>query len=61
MNYFGLKSIKDLPQPKEFKDPENLIGEPEDIEELRDFGIGISDFGEISGLESSEIRNSEIE
>ena len=34
MNYFGLKSIKDLPQPKEFKDPENLIGESEDIEEL---------------------------
>jgi segregation and condensation protein B len=34
MNYFGLKSIKDLPQPKEFKDPDNLIGEPEDIEEL---------------------------
>lgn len=33
MNYFGLKSIKDLPQPKEFKDPDNLIGEPEDIEE----------------------------
>jgi len=34
MNYFGLKSIKDLPQPKEFKDPDNLIGEPEDIEEI---------------------------
>lgn len=63
MNYFGLKSIKDLPQPKEFKDPENLIGEPEDIEELRDFGMGISDLGEVPGLKSSEIRdpNSEIE
>lgn len=36
MNYFGLKSIKDLPQPKEFKDPDNLIGEPEDIEETAD-------------------------
>ena len=34
MNYFGLKSIKDLPQPKEFKDPDNLIGEPEEIEEI---------------------------
>ncbi len=63
MNYFGLKSIKDLPQPKEFKDPENLIGEPEDIEEPRDFGMGISGFGEVPGLESSEIHNpnSEIE
>lgn len=29
MDYFGLKSIKDLPQLKEFKDPENAIGETE--------------------------------
>jgi segregation and condensation protein B len=33
MTYFGLKSIKDLPQPKEFKDPDNMIGELGDIEE----------------------------
>jgi len=26
MDYFGLKSIKDLPQLKEFKEPENSIG-----------------------------------
>jgi len=29
MDYFGLKSIKDLPQLKEFKEPENSIGTPE--------------------------------
>lgn len=29
MDYFGLKSIKDLPQLKEFKEPESSIGEPE--------------------------------
>jgi segregation and condensation protein B len=34
MTYFGLKSIKDLPQPKEFKDPDNMIGELGDIEEM---------------------------
>ncbi len=29
MDYFGLKSIKDLPQLKEFKEPESSIGETE--------------------------------
>ena len=33
MNYFGLKSIKDLPKPKEFSQPENSIGEQAPIEE----------------------------
>ena len=33
MNYFGLKSIKDLPKPKEFSQPENTIGEQAPIEE----------------------------
>lgn len=33
MNYFGLKSMRDLPQPKEFKEPENAIGLGEAIEE----------------------------
>jgi segregation and condensation protein B len=43
MNYFGLKSIKDLPQPKEFKDPENLIGEQEEIEESADLADPVTD------------------
>jgi segregation and condensation protein B len=34
MDYFGLKSMKDLPQPKDFKEPENVIGEQAPIEEL---------------------------
>jgi segregation and condensation protein B len=32
MDYFGLRSLAELPQPKEFKLPENSIGEAEDIE-----------------------------
>lgn len=33
MDYFGLKSLEDLPRPKEFGEPENVIGEPAPIEE----------------------------
>lgn len=34
MDYFGLKSLKDLPQPKDFKEPEGgEIGEQASIEE----------------------------
>lgn len=33
MDYFGLKSLKDLPQPKDFKTPDNEIGEKAPIEE----------------------------
>ncbi|WP_116106838.1 SMC-Scp complex subunit ScpB [Lewinella sp. IMCC34191] len=31
MDYFGIRSMNDLPQPKEFKLPENTIGEPEEM------------------------------
>jgi segregation and condensation protein B len=31
MDYFGLRALTDLPQPKEFKLPDNTIGEAEDI------------------------------
>lgn len=33
MDYFGIKSIEDLPKPKEFSNPENMIGELAPIEE----------------------------
>lgn len=33
MDYFGLKSITDLPKPKDFKSPDNTIGEAAPIEE----------------------------
>lgn len=36
MDYFGLKSLKDLPTPKDFKVPENSIGEQAPIEETLD-------------------------
>lgn len=43
MDYFGLKSLKDLPKPKEFAVPENAIGEAEAIEEGgRESGNGSS-------------------
>ncbi len=33
MNYFGLRSLRDLPQPKEFKSPDQIIGQEGAIEE----------------------------
>ena len=33
MDYFGLKSITDLPKPKDFKEPDNEIGEKAPIDE----------------------------
>lgn len=33
MDYFGLKSIKDLPEPKDFKEPDSEIGERAPVEE----------------------------
>ena len=36
MDYFGLKSLKDLPQPKDFKEVDNEVGEQAPIEESID-------------------------
>ena len=33
MDYFGLKSLRDLPKPKEFKESDFMIGEQAPIEE----------------------------
>lgn len=33
---FGLKSLKDLPQPKDFKEVDNEVGEQAPIEESID-------------------------
>lgn len=33
MDYFGLKTLEDLPKPKDFKEPSNQIGEQAPIEE----------------------------
>lgn len=35
MDYFGLKDLNDLPKPKEFKEPENAIGDPIPIDEIQ--------------------------
>ena len=34
MDYFGLKSLEDLPKPKEFKEADFEIGEKAPIEEV---------------------------
>lgn len=31
MDYFGIKSLEDLPQPKDFALPENTVGAPEEV------------------------------
>lgn len=31
MDYFGIKSLEDLPQPKDFAIPENTVGAPEEL------------------------------
>jgi len=33
LDYFGIKDLQDLPQPKDFKVAENEIGQPEPMEE----------------------------
>ncbi len=33
MDYFGLKNLKDLPQPKDFRNPDNEIGERAPVDE----------------------------
>ena len=33
MNYFGLRSLKDLPQLKDFKEPDSEVGEPAPLTE----------------------------
>lgn len=33
MDYFGIKSLEELPKPKDFKDPESSIGEQAPVEE----------------------------
>jgi segregation and condensation protein B len=39
MEYFGLKSLSDLPKLKDFGQPENEIGEPAPIEEIVELAL----------------------
>lgn len=34
MDYFGIKDLKDLPKPKDFKEPDSEVGEKAPIEEV---------------------------
>ena len=40
MDYFGLKSLNDLPKPKDFKEPESEVGEQAPIDEESVVGTG---------------------
>ena len=51
MNYFGLKSIKDLPKLKDFKVADNEIGSPEPIEPSLTTGL--------ESLNGEEFKNEE--
>ena len=44
MDYFGLKSISDLPKPKDFKTVENSVGEAAPIEEDIPSSTGVRDY-----------------
>lgn len=55
MDYFGLKSIEDLPQLKEFQLPEEAIGEPSPLEEVVTYGFpGNGEGNQVSGNDESE-------
>lgn len=50
MDYFGLSSIADLPKPKDFKEPDNEIGEVAPIEETVPQAVemtGVDENGEL--------------
>jgi hypothetical protein len=34
MDYFGIKSLQDLPKPKDFKEVDNQIGEASSLDEV---------------------------
>jgi len=50
MDYFGIKSLKDLPKPKDFKEPDSEVGEAAPIEEE------ISTNGEEAGSSNSDVE-----
>lgn len=50
MNYFGIKSINDLPRPKDFKEPDSEIGEKAPIEEE----VGFTENAETNLTENDE-------
>jgi segregation and condensation protein B len=54
MDYFGLKSIDDLPQLKEFQMPVEEIGEPTPLEEVVPFDFKENGEGQVSHSDESE-------
>ncbi len=58
MDYFGLKNIDDLPKPKDFKEPEQQIGEAAPIEENIPEEISIED---VEAIEKEKQDQPDIE
>jgi segregation and condensation protein B len=54
MDYFGLKSMDDLPQLKEFQMPVEEIGEPTPLEEVVPFDFKENGEGQVSHADESE-------
>lgn len=54
MDYFGLKSMDDLPQLKEFQMPVEEIGEPSPLEEVVPFDFRENGEGQVSHNDESE-------
>lgn len=58
MDYFGINSLADLPKPKDFREPDNSIGESAPIEV--DLPSGNQDSATDEGLEVDGISNLEV-
>ena len=56
MDYFGLKDMKDLPQPKDFRDPDNEIGERAPIEEDAEMSTSASDRSSAVQKKPADVR-----
>jgi len=55
MDYFGLKSLEDMPKPKDFQMPDNMIGEQAPVEESVAEGVeGGSKINPLTGKEMKE-------
>ncbi len=47
MDYFGLRSMEDMPQLKEFQMPADMLGEPSSLEEVVSYEPELQDNGEV--------------
>ena len=60
MNYFGLKNMDELPQPKDFHEPDNAIGEQAPIDEQAGTTNSDADEATLSAPSDTEQTNGDI-